>query len=87
MVRKTLVTTLNQSELQNAALALNNLVFADFIPDVIIGIENGGYIVAELMARAAAHQLRLYGVAMQRATTHKQHKLKNLLRHLPYWHC
>jgi len=85
MTQKLKIKTLNDADLREAAIALNGLVFKDFLPEIIIGIKNGGYIVAELMARDVAHKPFLLSVSMQRESTKKKAKLKNILRHLPYF--
>jgi hypoxanthine phosphoribosyltransferase len=85
MTQKLKIKTLNDADLREAAIALNNLVFKDFLPEIIIGIKTGGYIVAELMAREAAHKPLLFAVSMQRESTKKKAKLKNIIRHFPYF--
>jgi len=85
MLQKLKIKTLNDADLREAAIALNALVFKDFLPDIIIGIKTGGYIVAEQMAREAAHKPLLLAVSMQRESTKKKAKLKNILRHFPYF--
>lgn len=85
MTQKLKIKTLNDADLFYAAIAINVLVFKDFLPDIIIGIKSGGYIVAELMASDAAHKPLLLAVSIQRESTKKKAKLKNILRHFPYF--
>lgn len=81
------VKTLNNTGLREAATSLNMIVFKDFIPDIIIGIRSGGYVVAEIMAQEARHKPILLAISRQRDSTRKKNKvkgLKNILRLLPY---
>ncbi len=81
------VKTLTELGLRAAAIALNDLVFKDFTPDIIIGIRTGGYIVAEMMAQEAAHKPALLAISRQRSSTQAKGKvrgLKTILRLLPY---
>ena len=82
------VRTLGNAGLVESARTLNNLIFKDFIPDIIIGIRSGGYIVAEIMTKAAAHKPLLLAISRRRASTQQKNKikgLKNILRLLPYF--
>lgn len=81
------VETLNNKGLQDAAISLNNLIFKDFIPDIIIGIRSGGYVVAEIMAKEAPHKPILLAISRRRTSTQTKSKikgLKNILGLLPY---
>lgn len=84
MTNKPQIKTINDERLREAAIALNALIFQDFLPDIIIGIKNGGYKVAEIMASEAVHKPLLLGVSMQRTSTKNKSKIKNILRYLPY---
>ncbi len=81
------VKTLDNTALLDAAKALNSLVFQNFVPDIIIGIRTGGFVVAEMMAKETPHNPVLLAISRQRVSTQKKKKikfLKNLLRFLPY---
>lgn len=81
------VKTLDDARLQQAAQDLNTLIFNDFIPDIVVGIRSGGYIVAEIMAKCAAHKPILLPISRRRASTEQKSKIKGLrsfLRLLPY---
>lgn len=81
------VKTFDNSGLCDCAVNLNKTVFKDFIPDVVIGIRSGGFVIAEIMAKEAAHKPKLLAISRQRASTQTKNKikgLKNILRVLPY---
>lgn len=81
------VKTLNEKALHDAAIALNAEIFKEFIPDIIVGIPSGGYIVAEIMAKEAAHKPELAAISRRRTSTDTKRKIKGLksaLRLLPY---
>ncbi len=81
------VRTLNNASLKQAADDINELIFKDFIPDIIIGIRSGGYVVAEIMAQSAPHKPLLLPISRRRASTEQKSKikwLKTVLRFLPY---
>ena len=84
MTNKPQIKTINDAELREVAIELNDLIFQDFLPDIIIGIKNGGYKVAEIMVSEAEHKPLFFGVSMQRTSTKNKSKIKNILRHLPY---
>ncbi len=79
------VKTFNDAGLHRAARELNALVFRDFVPDIMIGIRTGGFVVAEIMAREAAHKPLLLAISKQRASTKQKSAIKDILRHLPYF--
>ncbi len=82
------VRTFNERALNEAAIALNNQIFPNFLPEIIIGIRTGGFTVAELMTKAAMHKPLLLAISRQRASTQAKNKVKGLksfLRFLPYF--
>lgn len=79
------VKTLDDAGLNAAAIALNNFVFADFTPNIVIGIRTGGFVVAEAMVKNMANSSQLLAISKQRSSTQKKSMLKNILRLLPYF--
>ncbi len=82
------VRTFNEQALREASTTLNNQIFPSFLPEIIIGIRTGGFIVAELMAKSAPHKPLLLAISRQRASTQAKNKvkgLKGILRFLPYF--
>ncbi len=81
------VQTLDNNGLKEASFSLNTMIFNDFIPNIIIGIRSGGFIVAEIMAQSAKHKPLLLAISRHRASTEKKNKIKGLksfLKLLPY---
>lgn len=78
------VKTLNDQELCADSNELGAVIFKDFLPDIIIGIRSGGYVVAEMMAKGAKHTHLLLAISRRRSSTKKKKRLKNILKHLPY---
>ncbi len=84
---KLTVKTIDDDALNKTAKTLNNLIFNDFIPDIIIGIRSGGYVVAEIMTQTADHKPLLLAISRRRACTETKNKikcLKKILKLLPY---
>lgn len=82
------VKTLDNEGLRQAAISMNNMIFKDFVPDIIVGIRSGGYVMAEIMAKEASHQPILLAISRRRKSTETKSKikgLKNLLGFLPYF--
>jgi uncharacterized protein len=81
------VKTIDNIGLRDAANALNKIVFQNFVPDIIIGIRTGGYIVAEIMAKELQNKPILLAISRQRASTQRKRRikcLKRILSLLPY---
>ncbi len=84
---KLTVKTIDDDALNKTAKTLNNLIFNDFIPDIIIGIRSGGYVVAEIMTQTADHKPLLLAISRRRSCTETKNKvkcLKKILKLLPY---
>lgn len=82
------VRTFDEHALNEASIALNNQIFPNFLPEIIIGIRTGGFTVAEIMAKKALHKPVLLAISRQRASTQTKSKvkgLKGILRLLPYF--
>ena len=81
------VKTIDNTGLQSATNALNELIIQNFVPDIIIGIRTGGYIIAEIMANELQKKPLLLAISRQRTSTHRKSKikfLKRILSFLPY---
>ncbi len=81
------VKTIDNAGLIDAACSLNSIIFQNFIPDIIIGIRTGGYVVAEIMTKNGKSKPQLLAISRQRASTQKKSKFKcckMILRFLPY---
>lgn len=81
------VKTIDNIGLQDASNALSSLILQNFVPDIIIGIRTGGYVIAEIMAKALQQKPLLLAISRQRNGTQKKSKvkcLKKILSFLPY---
>ncbi|MEK6747357.1 MAG: phosphoribosyltransferase family protein [Rickettsiales bacterium] len=81
------VKTIDNIGLQDASNALNALILQNFVPDIIIGIRTGGYIIAEIMAKELQKKPLLLAISRQRTGTQKKSRikcLKKILGLLPY---
>lgn len=81
------VKTIDNIGLQDASNALSSLILQNFVPDIIIGIRTGGYVIAEIMAKELQQKPLLLAISRQRNGTQKKTKvkyLKKILSLLPY---
>lgn len=81
------VRTIDNIGLHNATNALKELILQNFVPDIIIGIRTGGYVIAEIMANALQTKPLLLAISRQRTSTQRKSKikfLKKILSFLPY---
>ncbi len=78
------VKTIDNHELQDASNALISLILQNFVPDIIIGIRTGGYIIAEIMAKELQQKPILLAISRQRTGTQKKSRIRKILSFLPY---
>ncbi len=82
------VRTLDEAALRRACEDLTGIAFANFTPNIYLGICTGGYVVAELMARNTPEPVRLLPITCRRPSTAKKNNLpfvKETLKRLPHF--